>query len=122
MSFHKCVSLVSVQLKHCVLVLQMKTGPFAEHSNQLWNISAVPSWSKVNQGLIRMYKAEVCLLHSVSLSLMSQTLVINTISLCRKSSKLTALSNIKIYFFFYSKCFVCIYILATVAMCAFTSI
>lgn len=37
----------------------MKTGPFAEHSNQLWNISAVPSWSKVNQGLIRMYKAEV---------------------------------------------------------------
>lgn len=39
--------------------LQMKTGPFAEHSNQLWNISAVPSWSKVNQGLIRMYKAEV---------------------------------------------------------------
>lgn len=40
----------------------MKTGPFAEHSNQLWNISAVPSWSKVNQGLIRMYKAEVRLL------------------------------------------------------------
>ncbi|KAG8447995.1 hypothetical protein GDO86_015190 [Hymenochirus boettgeri] len=36
----------------------MKTGPFAEHSNQLWNISAVPSWSKVNQGLVRMYKAE----------------------------------------------------------------
>uniref|UniRef100_A0A8C6YDX0 Serine/threonine-protein phosphatase 2A activator n=3 Tax=Colubroidea TaxID=34989 RepID=A0A8C6YDX0_NAJNA len=36
----------------------MKTGPFPEHSNQLWNISAVPSWSKVNQGLIRMYKAE----------------------------------------------------------------
>jgi hypothetical protein len=41
------------------LLFQMKTGPFAEHSNQLWNISAVPSWSKVNQGLIRMYKAEV---------------------------------------------------------------
>ncbi|KAF5909750.1 serine/threonine-protein phosphatase 2A activator, partial [Clarias magur] len=37
---------------------EMKTGPFAEHSNQLWNISAVASWSKVNQGLIRMYKAE----------------------------------------------------------------
>uniref|UniRef100_A0A3P8WP13 Serine/threonine-protein phosphatase 2A activator n=1 Tax=Cynoglossus semilaevis TaxID=244447 RepID=A0A3P8WP13_CYNSE len=37
---------------------EMKTGPFAEHSNQLWNISAVPSWAKVNQGLIRMYKAE----------------------------------------------------------------
>lgn len=42
-----------------LFVFQMKTGPFAEHSNQLWNISAVPSWSKVNQGLIRMYKAEV---------------------------------------------------------------
>lgn len=37
----------------------MKTGPFAEHSNQLWNISAVHSWSKVNQGLIKMYRAEV---------------------------------------------------------------
>ncbi|KAL7980851.1 hypothetical protein Chor_002005 [Crotalus horridus] len=37
---------------------EMKTGPFPEHSNQLWNISAVPSWSKVNQGLVRMYKAE----------------------------------------------------------------
>ncbi|KAM6431490.1 serine/threonine-protein phosphatase 2A activator isoform 1-T1 [Liasis olivaceus] len=39
-------------------ITEMKTGPFPEHSNQLWNISAVPSWSKVNQGLIRMYKAE----------------------------------------------------------------
>lgn len=38
---------------------QVKKGPFAEHSNQLWNISAVPYWSKINQGLIRMYKAEV---------------------------------------------------------------
>lgn len=37
---------------------EMKTGPFAEHSNQLWNISAVPAWSKVNLGLIKMYKAE----------------------------------------------------------------
>ncbi|KFO65622.1 Serine/threonine-protein phosphatase 2A activator, partial [Corvus brachyrhynchos] len=43
----------------CILfITEMKTGPFAEHSNQLWNISAVASWSKVNQGLIRMYKAE----------------------------------------------------------------
>ncbi|KAG8554785.1 hypothetical protein GDO81_003893 [Engystomops pustulosus] len=43
----------------CILfITQMKTGPFAEHSNQLWNISAVPTWSKVNQGLIRMYRAE----------------------------------------------------------------
>jgi hypothetical protein len=37
----------------------VKTGLFAEHSNQLWNISAVPSWTKINGGLIKMYKAEV---------------------------------------------------------------
>lgn len=37
----------------------VKTGPFAEHSNQLWGISGLPSWSKINEGLIRMYKAEV---------------------------------------------------------------
>lgn len=37
----------------------VKKGPFSEHSNQLWNISAVSSWGKVNTGLIRMYKAEV---------------------------------------------------------------
>lgn len=40
-------------------MLQVKTGLFAEHSNQLWNISAVPSWTKINGGLIKMYKAEV---------------------------------------------------------------
>lgn len=37
----------------------MKNGPFAEHSNQLWNISGVQTWAKVNSGLIKMYKAEV---------------------------------------------------------------
>ena len=40
-------------------ISKVKIGPFAEHSNQLWNVSAVPSWTKVNSGLIRMYKAEV---------------------------------------------------------------
>jgi len=38
---------------------EMKTGPFAEHSNVLWGISSVKSWGKVNSGLIKMYKAEV---------------------------------------------------------------
>jgi len=38
---------------------QMKTGPFAEHSNQLWGISGVPTWLKVNTGLIKMYRVEV---------------------------------------------------------------
>lgn len=44
----------------CISFIEkVKTGPFAEHSNQLWNISAVASWSKVNGGLIKMYKAEL---------------------------------------------------------------
>lgn len=38
---------------------KVKTGQFAEHSNQLWNISAVPTWTKINTGLLKMYKAEV---------------------------------------------------------------
>ncbi|XP_015108528.1 serine/threonine-protein phosphatase 2A activator [Diachasma alloeum] len=42
-------------------ISKVKIGPFAEHSNQLWNVSAVQSWSRVNAGLIRMYKAEVLL-------------------------------------------------------------
>ncbi|XP_013403647.2 serine/threonine-protein phosphatase 2A activator-like [Lingula anatina] len=43
----------------CVkFINQVKTGPFAEHSNQLWNISGVPHWHKVNSGLVKMYKAE----------------------------------------------------------------
>ena len=43
-------------IKH---ICSVKTGPFAEHSNQLWNISGVPLWNKVNCGLIKMYKAEL---------------------------------------------------------------
>ncbi|GLH02311.1 Serine/threonine-protein phosphatase 2A activator [Gryllus bimaculatus] len=38
---------------------KVKTGVFAEHSNQLWNISGVATWTKINSGLIKMYKAEV---------------------------------------------------------------
>jgi len=38
---------------------KVKTGPFHEHSNQLWNISGVPLWTKVFTGLIKMYRAEV---------------------------------------------------------------
>ena len=40
-------------------IMQVKTGHFAEHSNQLWGISAVPSWSKINSGLVQMYRKEV---------------------------------------------------------------
>lgn len=38
---------------------ETKSGPFAEHSNTLWSISSVPYWSKVNSGLMKMYKVEV---------------------------------------------------------------
>ena len=38
---------------------QVKKGPFFEHSNQLWNISAVESWGKINKGLLKMYADEV---------------------------------------------------------------
>lgn len=40
----------------------VKTGPFAEHSNQLWSISGVSSWLKINGGLIKMYKVEVSII------------------------------------------------------------
>ena len=39
--------------------IKVKTGPFFEHSNTLWGISSVPTWTKVNSGLLKMYKAEV---------------------------------------------------------------
>lgn len=42
-------------------ITTVKTGPFAEHSNQLWNISSVQLWSKVNSGLQKMYQAEILL-------------------------------------------------------------
>ncbi|XP_074597189.1 serine/threonine-protein phosphatase 2A activator-like [Brevipalpus obovatus] len=38
---------------------QVKKGPFHEHSNQLWNISGVENWSKINRGLLKMYTDEV---------------------------------------------------------------
>ncbi|XP_058059342.1 serine/threonine-protein phosphatase 2A activator-like [Anopheles bellator] len=40
-------------------IRQVKTGHFAEHSNQLWSISAVPQWSKICTGLLKMYQKEV---------------------------------------------------------------
>jgi serine/threonine-protein phosphatase 2A activator len=40
-------------------IMQVKKGLFHEHSNQLWNISGVQSWNKINDGLIKMYKKEV---------------------------------------------------------------
>lgn len=42
-----------------VFIFQVKTGHFSEHSNQLWNISGLSSWNKINEGLIKMYQGEV---------------------------------------------------------------
>lgn len=42
-----------------IVMLKVKTGHFSEHSNQLWNISGLSSWSKINDGLIKMYQGEV---------------------------------------------------------------
>ncbi|EEB06228.1 protein phosphatase type 2A [Schizosaccharomyces japonicus yFS275] len=38
---------------------RVKKGPFFEHSPILYDITAVPSWSKINQGLLKMYDNEV---------------------------------------------------------------
>ncbi|ALC39244.1 Ptpa [Drosophila busckii] len=40
-------------------ICKVKTGHFGEHSNQLWSISAVPSWVKINTGLVKMYQKEI---------------------------------------------------------------
>lgn len=41
-------------------IFQVKTGPFAEHSSCLQSLCGVPNWQKVNSGMIKMYKGEVC--------------------------------------------------------------
>ncbi|CAJ0577250.1 unnamed protein product, partial [Mesorhabditis spiculigera] len=51
----------SLFLEAITYINDTKTGPFYEHSNQLWNISAVPNWDKINSGLFKMYEAEVLL-------------------------------------------------------------
>jgi len=44
----------------CVkFINQVKKGPFFEHSPTLDGIGNVLHWEKVNQGLMKMYKAEV---------------------------------------------------------------
>lgn len=43
---------------------KVKIGNFAEHSNQLWGISSVPTWTKINAGLVKMYQKEVRRFHN----------------------------------------------------------
>ncbi|GKV09374.1 hypothetical protein SLEP1_g20885 [Rubroshorea leprosula] len=40
-------------------IKKVKKGLFAEHSPLLDDISGVPTWNKVNSGLLKMYKVEV---------------------------------------------------------------
>ncbi|KAJ2510612.1 Serine/threonine-protein phosphatase 2A activator [Coemansia sp. RSA 2049] len=40
-------------------IAKTKNGPFFEHSRQLYDISGVGKWEKVNQGLGKMYRVEV---------------------------------------------------------------
>ncbi len=40
-------------------VRRVKTGPLRETSPMLSDVSAVPSWARVTQGMLRMYEAEV---------------------------------------------------------------
>uniref|UniRef100_A0A183CFZ6 Serine/threonine-protein phosphatase 2A activator n=1 Tax=Globodera pallida TaxID=36090 RepID=A0A183CFZ6_GLOPA len=37
---------------------QTKVGAFYEHSNQLYNISAVNTWERINEGMFKMYEGE----------------------------------------------------------------
>lgn len=46
-------------LSSIAFVKKVKKGLFAEHSPLLDDISGVPSWNKVNSGLLKMYKVEV---------------------------------------------------------------
>ncbi|KAF7972229.1 hypothetical protein HWV62_18632 [Athelia sp. TMB] len=51
---------VSLYHTHLARITQVKTGPFHEHSSQLYNIAmGVRGWRKVNSGLAKMYVAEV---------------------------------------------------------------
>ncbi|KAJ6337564.1 hypothetical protein OIU76_007275 [Salix suchowensis] len=46
-------------LSGIVFIKKVKKGLFAEHSPLLDDISGVPTWNKVNSGLLKMYRAEV---------------------------------------------------------------
>lgn len=49
----------SLFVEAILFIYNTKMGPFNEHSNKLWNISNVKTWRKVNEGMFKMYEAEV---------------------------------------------------------------
>lgn len=46
-------------LEAVAFVQRVKKGPLQETSPMLCDISAVPTWTKVNKGMVKMYQAEV---------------------------------------------------------------
>jgi Phosphotyrosyl phosphate activator (PTPA) protein len=49
-----------IYLSSIDFIYSVKQGaPFSEHSPVLYDISQLPSWAKVNDGLLKMYKGEV---------------------------------------------------------------
>ena len=48
-----------IYLKNIQFILNMKTGPFHEHSPMLYDISAVAAWERVTKGLVKMFIGEV---------------------------------------------------------------
>lgn len=49
----------SLYLDSVAHIYRVKSGPFAEHSPDLYNISAAASWRKINGGMFRKYEDDV---------------------------------------------------------------
>lgn len=46
-------------LSSILYILSVKKGPFGEHSPVLHSLTNLPHWEKINEGMFKMYKAEV---------------------------------------------------------------
>lgn len=65
-------------------IREMKTGPFFEHSSQLYSIATgVANWGKVHSGLFKMY--EVCDM-GIDLQVIAHEILLLLISLCTGGS------------------------------------